>query len=64
MKGINDEHVCGGDGFCRIGYGACLAEFGMNNVCIDSDSSKIAMPSSSSRNGTHSGGWIWIDSRN
>jgi ketopantoate reductase len=46
-----------GTGYVGLVTGACLAEFGM-------DSSKIAMPSSCSRNGTNSGGWIWIDSRN
>lgn len=35
-----------GMGFVGLVTGASLAEFGMNNVCIDSDSSKIAMPSS------------------
>jgi UDP-glucose 6-dehydrogenase len=53
-----------GTGYVGLVTGACLAEFGMNIIFIDTDSSKIAMPSSCSRNGTNSGGWIWIDSRN
>jgi len=53
-----------GTGYVGLVTGACLAESGMNNVCIGTDSSKIAMPTSCSRNGTNSGGWICIYSKN